>query len=163
MKTSFILMLVVSTFLFCGNISAQIQKDKPANQVIVSDPVKTLLDSKNFEFLANTMLPMGQASKNLVGSEYSVRFSQEMIVSDLPFYGVAHRGMGVGLDKGMRFQGRPTDFSVQDSEKGYQINASVKTDDDRFDISMHVSKSGYATLTIESKNRESISYDGEVK
>src|SRR5690554_1404470 len=163
MQPAFILMLVVSTFLYCRDISDQRQKNNTAHEPMVSEPLTTRLDSTNFESLPNTMLPMAQASKNLVGSEYSVRFSQEMIVSDLPYYGVAHRGKGVGRDKGMRFQGRPTDFSVQDSEKGYQINASVKTDDDRFDISMHVSKSGYATLTIESKNRESISYDGEVK
>ena len=164
MKITYLMALMVSAFLFCGNISAQIKKDKAlGNEDVISDPVGALLDSENFEFIANTMFPMGQPSKNLVGSDYSVSFSPKMILSDLPFSGVAHRGMGVGRDKGMRFQGKPMDFSIIHSEKEYHVTASVKTDDDSFDISMDVSKTGYATLTIESKNRESVSYQGEIR
>ena len=163
MKT-YILLTALSAFLFFGNASAQIQKDKKElKQEIAADRIDNLLASQKFEFIANTMFPMGQPSKNLVGSDYSVTFSPDKIVSDLPYYGVAHGGMGVGRDKGMRFEGEPIDFLITHSGKEYGVTAIVKAGNDSFSISMEVSKSGYATLTINSKNRESISYQGEVR
>ena len=160
----FSLLIVLSTFLFFGNASAQIKKETmDSKQEVVSDRIGELLASQKFEFIANTMFPLGQASKNLVGNDYSVIFSPEKIVSDLPYSGVAHRGMGVGRDKGMRFKGEPNNYSITESGNGYVVAAIVKTDSDSFSISMEVSKSGYATLTIDSKNRETVSYQGEVR
>ena len=163
MKT-YSLLIVLSAFFFFGCSTAQIKKDKmEATQEKVSDPIGDLLASQNFEFIANTMFPMGQPSKNLVGDGYSVTFSPEKIVSDLPYYGVAHRGMGVGRDKGMRFEGEPIDFAITRSKNEYRATAVVKNDTDSFFITVEVSNSGYATLNIDSKNRETISYQGEVR
>lgn len=163
MKTSSFLIIISSFFLF-GCSTAQIKNDKmQSKQEIASDRIGDLLTSQDFEFIANTMLPMGQPSKNLVGNDYSVTFSPEKIVSALPYYGVAHRGVGMGRDKGMRFEGEPKDFLISNSKNEYRVSAVVKTENDSFSISMEVSKSGYATLIINSKNRESISYQGEVR
>lgn len=157
-------LIVLSTFLFFGNASAQIKKElMDSKQEVVSDRIGELLASQKFEFIANTMFPLGQPSKNLVGNDYSVIFSPEKLVSNLPYYGVAHRGMALGRDKGMRFQGEPNDYSITESGNGYLVTAMVKTDNDSFSISMEVSTSGYATLSIDSKNREAVSYQGEVR
>lgn len=157
-------LILLSALLFFGNSTAQNKElKKEVNQEVVSLSLGELVKSKNFEFVVNTAMPLGQPSINLVGNEYSVVFSAEKIVSDLPYFGVATRFAGLERDKGMRFEGEPIDFKVVDLRNGYRVKATIKTDRDRFTLSLEIGNSGYATLTIDSKNRELISYQGEVR
>ena len=142
------------SFLFFGTVMAQ---DKGLDQPV---SIESMLESKNFEFIANTMIPMSGSPKSLVGSGYSVVFSEENIISNLPYYGRAYRGVGTEKYKGMRFQGKPQIFTVEKA-KEFQINVEVK-DGETYELSLSVSGSGYATLNISSNTRGIISYQGEV-
>lgn len=163
MKTRNILFAVLFCFIL-GGVNAQ-DKTAKAQLAPKAEQSKTevLLNSKTFEFIANTMYPMGQSSKNLVGSDYSVTFSPEMIISNMPFYGRSYSAMAIGKDKGMRFKGAPEDFTVEKIRRGYEVKTTVKNDRDTFSLLLTVSDSGYATLSISTNNRETISYHGEVR
>ncbi|WP_310991054.1 DUF4251 domain-containing protein [Aequorivita marina] len=156
---------ILPVFLLClvlGSVSAQ-EKNinaNPEKENKVTNPIATLLNSGSFEFIANTVLPTTGATKNLVGSDYSVTFSPEMINSNLPFYGRVNSGITIGRDKGMRFQGEPENFKIE-NKKEYQITTTVK-DGDTYDIFLAVSKTGNATLSINSDKRETITYHGEI-
>lgn len=161
MKTYTLLFSVLFCFIV-ANTSAQ-KKVISANsnkETIKTGGIEIALNSKTFEFIANTMYPTSGTPKNLVGSDYSVSFSPEMIISNLPFYGRAYRGMTMGRDKGMRFKGKPENFNIE-KKKEYQVNTVVK-DGDTYEMTLLVSDSGYASLTISSNNRGTISYRGEV-
>lgn len=152
------------TALFCfilGNVSAQ-EKAKKSQEIVETDMgrVESLLQSKNFEFKASTVTPANGTPKNLVGSGYSVIFSPEEVISNLPFYGRAYSGMKLGKDKGLKFQGKPDNFSIENA-KGYQVSTTVN-DDEVYEIVLSVSKSGYATLTVTSNARGTINYQGEI-
>jgi hypothetical protein len=154
--------------LFCfilTTVSAQ-QKDSETNankEITKTVSIEELVNSKTFEFTANTAYPStGTAPVNLVGSNYSVTFSPELIISFMPYYGRVSSGMSMSRDKGMRFEGSPEAFIVISNEKGHEVQTKVKDENDTFSISMSVSDSGYATLTISSKNKGTISYHGEV-
>lgn len=163
MKT-YSLILVLSVFVFFGCAPAQNKNGTvEASQAKAVSSVEKLVASKKFEFIATTMYPMGQPSKNLVGNVYTVSFSPEKIVSELPYYGVAHRAVTIGKDKGMRFEGEPQVYSISESKNGFSLASVVNTDNDSYSLSMEVSNSGYAMLTINSNNRGSISYRGEVR
>lgn len=160
MKTRTLLLTVFICFIL-GGVSSQ-EKDIEANSdIILNDTSKiaTLLNSKTFEFVANTVYPTNGSPKNLVGNGYSVTFSPEMIISNLPFYGRAYSGIAMGKDKGMRFQGKPESFNIE-KKNDYQVNATVN-DGDSYKLFLSVSDSGYATLTISSSDRGTISYQGE--
>lgn len=147
--------------LLLGNLQAQVKTEKTQPSVKTEQSrIETLLNSKNFEFIAKTMFPTGGTPKNLVGSGYSLSFSPEIIISHLPFYGRAYSGMATKRDKGMRFKGKPEGFTIE-KKKEYQVNTSVN-DGGTFEISLSVSDSGNATLSISSNNRETIRYQGEV-
>lgn len=160
MKIHTLLLTALFCFIF-GNVSAQ-EKDKKSQEIVEADMgrVESLLHSKSFEFKANTVTPASGAPKNLVGSGYSVTFSPEQIISNLPFYGRAYSGMRMGKDKGMKFQGKPENFNIEKDER-FQVS-TVVNDSDVYEISMSVSNSGYATLTITSNARGTISYQGEI-
>ena len=155
MKAFRIFYTLLVLFIF-GSATAQVKVEKASNSI------ETLLNSKNFEFIANTMIPMSGGTKNLVGSNYSITFTPEMIVSNMPFYGRAYSGMTLNRDKGMRFKGKPENFTVNKSDKDFEINAEVEGENDTYFISITVGNSSFATLTISSNDRGTISYQGEI-
>jgi hypothetical protein len=155
--------IFLMTLLLCFTLG-NAQNTSSTSQVAPNSgqsAIETLLTSKNFEFVANTVLPLGQPPKNLVGSDYSVTFSPEMIVSNMPYYGRAYRTL-MGRDKGMRFKGAPENFTVAAEDNNYKAHATVEDENDSYSILLTVEHSGIATLTISSNGRESIEYHGEV-
>lgn len=155
MKTQNILYIVLLFFVF-GQVNSQEKTEKAKSSI------ETLLNSKNFEFIANTAIPLSGPTKDLVGSNYSITFTPENIISNMPFYGRAYSGMAYGRDKGMRFKGKPENFNVKNKENGYEITATVKGEDDTYVISITTGSSGFATLSISSNDRGTISYQGEI-
>src|SRR5690606_14760646 len=116
----------------------------------VQTSFESLLHSKNFEFIANTAIPQTGAPRNLAGSNYSIIFTPETVISNLPFYGRAYSGMVLGRDKGMRFTGKPENFKVTNTKNGYGISVSVTGKNDTYFISISTGSSGFATLSISS-------------
>ncbi len=155
MKALRILYTLVVLFIF-GSTTAQNKTEKPHTSI------ETLLNSKNFEFIANTAIPLSGPTKNLVGSNYSITFTPEMVTSNMPFYGRAYSGMIMGRDKGMRFKGKPEDFIITSAKNGYNITTTVKGETDIYVISISVGYSSFAALSISSNDRGTISYQGEI-
>jgi len=162
MTTKTILFAALLCFII-GSVSAQ-EKDLKANtsqEINKASNIANLLNSQTFEFIANTAFPTSGSPKNLVGSGYSVTFSPEEIVSNLPFYGRAYSGMALSRDKGMRFKGKPENFTIVNN-KEYQVNTIVNDEGNTYEIALSVSESGFASLSISSNDRGVISYQGEV-
>lgn len=121
------------------------------------------MEKEHVEFRAQLVIPMSLPQKDVSGDNYFIQISEEEIVSELPYLGTAHRAMNPERDKGMRFKGKPENFVLVKNNGQTTINASVKTESDEFNISLSASSSGYATLIINSRNRETITYRGEIK
>lgn len=124
---------------------------------------KTNKEENSYEFLARTVLPVSLPPKDISADNYSVIFSKDEIVSELPYFGTARGAANLGRDKGMRFSGKPEHYEVQRNEKETIIEAVVKTENDRFVLTLTFSPSKYATLNIQSRNREVIVYQGEIR
>lgn len=124
--------------------------------------MEKLVTSKTFVFVGVTAYPLGQVPVDLGSNTNSVTFTPELIQSDMPFYGTGYSGMAMGRDTGMRFSGKPEDFTVVKGEKGYEINMGVRGETDMYTISVVVGFEGSATLTISSIDRSTISYQGEI-
>lgn len=115
-----------------------------------------------YRFLATEIIPMNLPSKSLVGDNYTIFISEEEVKSDLPYRGVRRQGIQMGKDKGNRFEGKPTSYSVTKSEKETRVEATVESENDVFEITLTFSDSGYATLIINSRNKETVTYLGEM-
>jgi len=123
----------------------------------------SLLFAKDFVFVPGTALPQGGKTMNIAASSYSVIFKPEHIKSYMPFYGRAYSGVGYGSDEGMMFEGKPEEFTVSLGKKNYLVKAVVKGKSDTYILSLTVSFTGSASLTVTSNNRSSISYNGEIR
>src|SRR5690554_8006793 len=124
-------LILLSTLLFFGNSKAQNkQLTNEVSQEVVPISLGELVKSKNFEFAANTAMPLGKSSINLVGNEYTVVFSADKIVSDLPYYGVATRSAGLDR-KSTRLNSSHVRisyavFCLKKKKKKKQLNTSSK-------------------------------------
>ena len=158
--------IIYSLLFICFHssyVNAQNKEELPTNVDKTNKTLDALMISKTFEFMAITAYPLSQSPKNLSGSNYSISFTPTEISSHLPFYGTGHGGMALKRDKGFRFKGTPKDFIVKQTERGYEVSALVTDENDVFSISLSVSNSRTATLSISTNNRSSMSFFGEVE
>ena len=108
-------------------------------------------------------MPQSGSVINLT-TEYNVDFHPEWIKSDLPFFGRGFSGIGYGgNDAGIKFEGKPTVYTVEKKKKNYAITAAIRGERDSYSMMLTVYFDGSATLFVNSNNRSSISYDGDIK
>jgi hypothetical protein len=123
---------------------------------------ETLVNSKEFIFVARYALPQGASQVDLTSNPNYVKFQTELIDSYMPYFGKAYSGIGYGGDTGLKFKGKPEKFTVEKKKKNYQIDTNVKAESDNFRLSLSVTFEGSASLSIISNNRSTISYQGEI-
>lgn len=121
-----------------------------------------LVDSKEFVFVARTVMPQGSRTINLT-TKYTLEFHPDLIKCDLPFFGRAYSGVGYGGDGGMQFEGKPMDLKIEKKKKSNDIKVNVKGDNDSYSLILSVYFDGTAFLSINSNNRSSISYNGDIE
>lgn len=121
-----------------------------------------LVDSKEFVFVGQKALPQGLNAIDLTTNPNFIEFNPNFIKSEMPFFGRGYSGIGYGGDSGLKFKGKPIDFTIEKGRKTYEIRATVRGEADVFKISLSVFFEGSATLTINSNNRSAISYYGEI-
>jgi len=155
-----LLMLLIINSSFAQEKSRkQIKEEKKIEK---QKQVEVLINAKEFVFVARTALPTGYRTVNLTSGSYTVKFHPDMIDSFLPFYGRAYSGVGYNNENGLKFKGKPEEFTIQKKAKNYQVNAVVKGESDVYRISMTVSSEGNSSLSINSNNRSTISYYGSI-
>lgn len=158
--------VLVVLFLFIGTTLFAQEKSKKqlrAERAIEKQQqTEAMINAKEFVFVGRTAIPTGFKTMNLTSNPNYVKFHPDSIESYMPFFGKAYSSIGYGGDGGLKFDGKPDEYTVTKGAKNYQINASVKGKNDNFKLSLSVSFEGSATLMIISNNRSPISYNGEI-
>lgn len=158
MKTKYLLAIFLS-FMFLPAFSQEKQSgDKDGK----GENPEALLNSKEFVFKARRAMPSRGSSIDLTSNPNYVKFSPDMIESYMPFFGRAYSGVGYGNEAGLHFKGQPEVFTVEKKKRNYQVNATVRGDNDNYRIFLTVTHAGSATLSISSNNRETMSYVGDI-
>lgn len=124
--------------------------------------ISVLVDAKEFVFVANRAFPQGFRSIDLTTNTNFIEFKPAFIKSEMPFFGRGYSGIGFGGDKGLKFEGKPSEFSIVKTKKTYELNATVRGEGDVFRITLSILFEGSATLSIYSNNRSAITYYGEI-
>jgi hypothetical protein len=162
MKMS-VLIIFITLFVSEGYSQEKSKKAlKEERRIEKRKQIDSLVSSKDFVFMALTALPLGYRSVNLASNPNYVKFHPDLIDSDMPFFGRAYGAAGYGGDAGLKFKGKPDEFTVTKKKKDYQVNAIVNDENEVYRLSLSISFEGSATLSIRSNNRNSISYNGEI-
>lgn len=139
-------------FLLAGGIHAQ-ELDK--------ETVKQLVESKQFTFHAQSAQPLSGQSRQLT-SEYDLKLMIDSLSTYLPYFGRAYNPPYPG-EGGIKFSSTEFDYKAKAKKKGnWEISISPRDNRDVRQMSLSISSSGYASLTVNSNTRQPISFYGYI-
>ncbi len=156
----FILVLIVSAGLSAVNAQTS-RKDKKAAKEAV---VKTSIDTRNYIFLANYVLPQ-RGGGHALTSEYDLRITKDTVVAFLPYFGQAYFDVPYNpTDGGIKFTSTKFSYTTKEKKKGgWEISIKPTDVKNTNSLMLYISSDGYATLTVNSTNRDVITFNGILK
>ena len=164
MNAKRIIGLILCLFVFTVGFSQEKPKKqlRAERKIEKAKQIAILVDSKEFVFVGKRAFPQGLRTVDLTTNTNFIEFKPDFIKSEMPFFGRGYSDIGYGGDAGLKFEGKPIEFSIVKAKKTYELNTSVRGEGDVFRINLSISDQGSATLTINSNNRSPISYFGEI-
>jgi polyisoprenoid-binding protein YceI len=125
--------------------------------------IRSLVESQNYVFTAQTALPMKGRVRNLT-TDYALQVGKASIVCYLPYYGQDYVAP-VDPTKG------PLDFtankfsytSTPGKKQGWDVTIQFQDSRDVQRMDLNISADGYASLQVLFLNREAISFNGIIE
>ena len=159
MRTSelFYTLCFVIFMTISGSISAQIKSEKQAR-------IQSLLESKNFTFVAESPNPMSGRNIRLTSSNYQLRFYKHSLESFLPYFGRAFRAQYGASQSPLIFSSSDFTYEAKTSRKGSLIlTIKINNPGDPDVLILSVSPLGYGTLQVISIDRQPITFYGFIE
>jgi hypothetical protein len=165
-KTIFLLVLLFSA----AKLSAQTDKATTAR----------IIEAQNYVFVATTAYPLnasdinrimnrmpgysGGGSINLSGSSYDLSVTKDSVVAYLPYYGRSYTPKYGSIDEnGIKFKSKNFNYKSSTRKKGgWNISMAPKDIKDNYSLTLLVTEAGYGTLTVNSNNQQSITFNGYI-
>ena len=142
----------------CGILGSETKEERAAREAREAQMVRQAVQAGDFTIDIDRMYPLRGTSK--IVSTYSVQVKDGVLISHLPYIGVAWR-VPYGGGHALNFDAPIANYSVVQSRKdGYEVRIYVKTDEDEHLYRLLVFDNGTASLDVQSGNRERISYSG---
>lgn len=124
--------------------------------------VKTLLDSGNYVFHAQSALPM-QGTIHQLTTDYTVKVTKGKITVDLPYYGQAYAPPIDPTQSGIQFTTTAFDYFFTPRKKdGWSVRIKPKDAKDVQQVLLTISSEGYTSLQVTSISRQPITFNGYV-
>ena len=119
------------------------------------------IPAADFKIQIDRMIPLRGMSRTL-SSPYWIKVKDGVLDSTLPYFGEAWQ-VPYGGGHALNFEAPIVHYEYGMNRKGgYEILIYVKTDEDEHIYSLTVFDNGSASLDVQSRNRERISYTGTV-
>jgi hypothetical protein len=160
LRNNVILLLILVGGIVAANAQTTKKDKKPTKEAYV----KTRMDAKRYTFSANYVLPQRGGGRQLT-SEYDLRVTPDSVVSFLPYFGRAYFDVPYGGgDGGIKFTSTKFTYDVKEKKKGGWEISIRPTDVKNIDrLLLNISADGYASLSVNSTNRDFITFDGYIK
>ena len=144
--------LMILSLVFTGTAFAQNEK---------KDPVKDAIESKQFVFKARNAVPTSGSIRQLT-SEYDLTVNNDSVTAYLPYFGRAYSATPGQINNGIDFTSTNFKYNVTEGKNGgWMIEIKPKDAGDVQQLNLNLSKNGYGTLSVNSQNRQSISFTGK--
>ncbi|MBO9151709.1 DUF4251 domain-containing protein [Chitinophaga sp. GCM10012297] len=127
------------------------------------EKIKQLIESRNYVFQVQAVLPMSGRTRQVTGDNYDVTVSKDTINSFLPYFGRAYSAPINPSQGGIQFISQQFEYDEKPGRNGgWDIVIKPKDVQDVQQFSLSVSDNGYASLQVTSTNRQPISYNGVI-
>lgn len=81
------------------------QQIKEEQKLAQQKKIEALVESKEYEFVADRANPQGIRSIDMTTNDNFLRFKKDTIHSSMPFFGRGYSGIGYGSGGGLDFKG----------------------------------------------------------
>lgn len=124
--------------------------------------VKRLVEEQNYIFVAQTMLPSGGRSRQIT-PDYDLRIAKDSILSWLPYFGRAYTAPMDPSKGPLQFKTKEFEYTSTPGKKGgWDILIKPKDVSEIQSMNLSITESGYAYLSVQSVNRQPISFNGYI-
>lgn len=157
----------------------QAKKEKTAKEF---EETKALIASGNFQFEANWATPLGNDATNIGRSlpggsaifkggrvdvsnnDNHVKINQNNADLFLPYFGRVFFPKRINNERGILYKGQMKNYKVDVKEKKQRISIKFECDSpgDFLKFSYSITSGGSAILSVNSTNRQTISYTGKI-
>jgi len=152
---------IISLCLLTGILLPQLAAAQKKDSLKIA-AVQHMIDSRNYTFKAQTMLPLSGRSRQLT-SDYDLQVSPDKVVSSLPYFGRAYSAPIGTDDGGLQFTSKDVVYTSTPKKKGgWNISIKCKDVPDIQQLALSVYDNGTASLQVNSTNRQSISFTGYI-
>jgi hypothetical protein len=143
-------------------IGVSAQSTKEEKKKAKYESLKALVDSRQYTFTAQSATPMSGRTRNLT-SIYTLKINQDSLDADLPYFGRAYSATPGDTDGGIRFRSTSFGYDAQNAKNdGWVILVTPKNEDKADKMQLNITASGYSTLQVTSRNRQMISFYGQI-
>lgn len=147
--------LLLGILVSCSSMKTTPQKIQEVTQKI---------QSKDYTISVRYANPM-RGSQFYLTSDYDLRIKNDSAFAYLPFFGVAYSAPYGGGEGGIKFAEPMKEYSLFSNKKsdGWEIRFKVKAKEDYYEFFMSVFNNGSAMITVNSINRQGITFTGDLK
>ena len=125
--------------------------------------IKDLVETREFQIEHEWAMPLGGGNINLIGNPNSIRFQKDSIDLFLPYYGVRHMGGGYNTEGGLKYKGPVKNLEIVENEnRNLEVNFETIQDNENLDFSITIYPNRKVYTTVNSSQRNSISYRGDI-
>lgn len=162
-----------ATALTLISASAFAQTDKATTAKIV--------EAKTYTFVARSATPLnvqdisavmsrmpggmqGGGTINLNETYYEVKVTPDSVIAFLPYYGRSFTAPINQTEGGVKFNSKKFEYkSTKGRKRGWDIVIDTKDAKENYRLALNIGDEDYATLSLNSNNKQSISYQGYLK
>lgn len=162
--------ILIAAVVFTG-MQASAQTDKATTAKAV--------ENKQLVFNATSALPMSNAEVNAVlskmqggmgggviqlsGAQYQFTIAKDSVEAYLPYFGRAYTANMNPNESGIKFKSKDFTYKSEKKKKGdWIITITPKDARDVQTLTLNVGVNGYAMLSVNSNNRQNITYNGYI-
>lgn len=149
--------------VLAGVFTTQAQTASKTKKTAKETAVKNMIENRSYTFTAQSTSPLRGSTRQLTGGEYDLRIVKDSVIAYLPFFGRAYTATLNPDDSGFKFTSTKFSYTSTPKKNGYDIVIKLTDTKEAKQLTLSVSTSGYATLSIISLNRDPISFYGTVE
>jgi hypothetical protein len=140
----------------------QTETSKPDKAAAKKALIKDMVESQNYVFQAQMVMPSGGRSHQLT-TDYDLTVTKGSVIAYLPYFGRAYSAPIDPGQGGIQFTSKDFDYAATAGKKGgWDILIKPKDARDVQELSLNISEEGYGNLQVISTNRQPISFNGIV-
>src|SRR6185312_14201079 len=161
MKRIYLLRLLLP-FSILISTAATAQSTKEDKKKAKQEQLRAQIEARQFTFNAQSATSTRGRTRQLTGSNTLV-IHGDSLDAYLPYFGRAYSATPGDTNGGINFSSTSFSYDAQDAKKGgWTINIKPNNEKNAANMQLSISEEGYATLQVTSKNRQMISFYGQV-